>query len=119
MDEQKISERIHILESTPVVLDNVLELASLYIVQDKQKNATQSTVRSELDDILPAFRNYVQVKTLYQQHSTDDDAVLHALSILCQEIREFLGTLYGSSCFYKERRLLRKMLEATLSKMQE
>lgn len=119
MSEKEIQEQINLLESDVTSLDNVLELAALYIIRDKSQNAVQNVVMKEMSDILPSYRKYAAVKRAYQEHQAEEDAVSYQLDLLCQEIGEFLMALYGSSCFYKERRKLRKMLEQALEKMQE
>lgn len=119
MSGKEIQEQINLLESDVTSLDNVLELAALYVIRDKLGSAVQNTVMKEMSDILPSYRKYATVKRAYQEHQAEEDAVLHQLDLLCQEIGEFLIALYGSSCFYKERRKLCKLLEKTLAQMQE
>lgn len=119
MSGKEIQEQINLLESDVTSLDNVLELAALYIIRDKLQDATQGAVMKEMSDILPSYRKYAAAKRAYQEHQAEEDAVLHQLDLLCQEIGEFLMALYGSSCFYKERRKLRKMLERVLTQIQE
>lgn len=122
MDIQAIQDNIEELELGDTTIDNVQELSALYIVKEHLLQTVgkskSDVVSSELDDILPSYRNYVSAKEQYQQKSVGEEVVIHSLELLCQEIREFLIALYGSTDFYKERKIIRSMMDAVSSKIQ-
>ena len=111
MNIEEIQDDIKMLENDATTLDNVLELASLYIVAEHLQNNTQRTVGSELEDLFPAYNKYVQTKEQYQRGNAQEDAIINALILLSQEIREFLEILYSSTNLYKERRILHGLIE--------
>ena len=110
MDIDIIEQNIQDLENADTSFCNVEELAMLYIVQDHLKNRLQTQIEDELDDILPVYKKYIDVKQKFQLNQVDDTAVLHYFSLVCQEIKEFLLTLYSGTSTLKERKQLYKML---------
>ena len=111
MDIQAIQDNIKELENGITNVDNVQELASLYIVRDNLLKQDTNIVEQELKDILPAYRKYCNTKTKYQLHEVTEDAVIHDMNLLCQELKDFIITLHSSTDFYKERRILIQTLD--------
>ena len=68
-------------------------------------------VRKELEDILPSYYEYLQVKTSYQMGEISESRVIKSLKFVCIEIREFLNTLYSSTDMNKERKCIRDMID--------
>lgn len=110
MDIDIIEDAIQELEESDTTADNVLELASLYIVRDNLKNANLSTINNELDDILPAYTDYISIKQKYQRHELTEDAVVYSIKQLCQEIKDLIHTVYSGTDMAKERKQLCSML---------
>lgn len=111
MDIQAIMDNINELENSITNVDNVQELANLYIVRDNLLKHNTNIVEQELNDILPAYKKFCNTKTKYQLHEVTEEAVLDDMKLLCQEISEFIHTLYSNTDFYKERALLLQTLE--------
>jgi len=109
MEIDIIQNNINELENSSTSADNVMELASLYIVKNNLKKGLNPVV-SELNDIFPAYNRYISVKKEYQLNGTGDDIMLEQLKLLCQEIKEFLITLYSGTDTYKERRYISNTL---------
>lgn len=106
MDIYTIEDTIDALENSETTLDNIQLLASLYIVKDKFNNSNTSNdngVKSELDDIMPAYLRYVHAKTLYQSNELNEGAVIKELKSLCTEIQEFIDILYSCTDMNRER----------------
>ena len=111
MDIQAIQDNIKELENGITNVDNVQELACLYIVRDNLLKQDTNIVEQELKDILPAYRKYCNTKTKYQLHEVTEEAVEHDMNLLCQELKDFIITLHSGTDFYKERRILIQMLD--------
>lgn len=126
LDLQEIENTIDKLERGPTTFDSCQKLASLYIVRDEYKktgptqvDAGPDVVEQELDDILPQYRQYCQIKTRYQRGEIASDAVLRGLSAVNREIREFIHTLYRSTDFPEERNLILQMIDELHQSYQE
>ena len=112
MDIKIIEDTIKMLETSLTTADNVQELANLYIVRDNLLKTDTNIVEQELNDILPAYKKFCTTKTKYQRQEVTEDAVIHDMKIVCQELKEFILSLYSNSDFYKERQPLIKMLDS-------
>ncbi len=112
MDIKAIEDNIKELENSITNVDNVQELACLYIVRDNLLKQDTNIVEQELNDILPAYKKFCITKTKYQMQEVTEDAVVHDMKIVCQELKEFILSLYSNSDFYKERQPLIKMLDS-------
>ena len=113
MNMQEIEDSIIELENGATNFNNCQKLASLYIVKEHYINKNKSLVNSvitELNDILPQYKTYKEVKTKYELHELPKERLILSMSYVCQEIKEFLQTLYSSSDMEEERDLLRQML---------
>lgn len=106
MDIYAINEAIESLEQGETTLENVSDLANLYIV----RNSLQTPVETELRDILPAYADYIHIKKQYQMHELSEGAVIKSLKYVCVEIREFLDTLYSCTDMGKERKCIKDMI---------
>ena len=111
MDIQAIEDNIKELENSITNVDNVQELANLYIVREHIIRRNTNPVDKELNDILPAYTKYCSTKQSYQLNQVPEDAVIHDMVLLCQELKDFVLTLYSSTDFYKERKILLNMIE--------
>ncbi len=115
MDIRLINEIIDDLETGETTFDNVKELSSLYVVRDHLLQPTNN-VESELNDILPTYKEYCRVKRNYQLNGTSDDIVIRRLKDVCSEIEGFIQILYSSTDMNKERKQIEKMLESLQKK---
>lgn len=73
--------------------------------------------KKELDDILPAYNQYLNYKLKYQLGELDEMPMLGSFKFLCQELQDFILSLYSGTDTYKERRNLQSVLEKTQSKI--
>ena len=105
MDLKVIEDTIQLLENEATSVENVQDLANLYTVYDKlkYKQPVKSSSHAEFNDILPAFEKYLETKKHYQLGEGQEESVQHALKLLCQELKEFIETLYSSTSSRKER----------------
>lgn len=113
IDSKEIDAMIKMCENSENSLSNVRNLASLYIVQEHMKNATQRTVDSterELSDILPQYKEYCDIKRKYQLRILPETAVHRSMQFLCKEIEEFIKTLYNNTDTKEERKMIKNLL---------
>lgn len=103
MDIIEIQNTIKELEDGPTTFDSCIKLASLYTVADK---FTSDEVEEELDDILPAYKKFCNVKQAYQLGHTTMEAMLYELTLLSTEIQEFIETMYSSTNSPEERHII-------------
>lgn len=115
MDIYAINEAIATLENSETTLENISDLANLYIV----KNSLQSSTENELNDILPAYAEYIHIKKQYQMHEISEGAVIKSLKYVCVEIREFLHALYQCTDMGRERKCIRDMINTLYSDFEE
>lgn len=111
MDIQVIEDAIRELEEADATVQNVEELADLYIVHDYLTKTECVAVQEELSDILPSYRTYCTTKGRFQRNEVSDDAVICALESLCLEIKDFIRVLYSNTDMVKERRRITQLLE--------
>lgn len=107
MDIYAIQDTIKELELGDTTLQNVSDLANLYIVRDR---LLDTGVKQELNDILPAYNDYVKVKQRYQRKEISEGAVIKSLKYLCTEVEEFLDILYNCTDMNKERKCIKDMI---------
>lgn len=105
----EINEAITNLENGPTTYDSCSKLASLYIVRRELSNSSNPVV-VELQEILPQYKRYCAVKRKYQMQEATEEAVYTSMQYLCDEIVEFLHTLYSHTDTRLERSMLRDML---------
>ena len=109
MDKTVVDEMINELENSDTTFQNCNDLAALYKVRDELGAAK---VENEIDDILPAYRKYIETKTLYQLGQTDKESVIKSLDFVCQEIFDLIKTLYSCSDMPLERIKIQNMVQA-------
>lgn len=115
MDIQAIQDNIEELENDDTTVNNVKELALLYIVRDNFKKSMEKTgndsVIEEYTDILPQYHKYLEIKRDYQIGNISERVVEIAIKKVCKEIYEFIHTMYISTDMPKERTYIKNMIE--------
>ena len=114
MDLLAIDDAIKTLENSDTTVENVSELASLYICQLNLKNRSNrqiERVEDELEDILPYYTKYREIKTRYQLNQTTEGEVIQGIKNVCREIQQFIDALYSGTDMNKERICINKMIE--------
>lgn len=96
LDLEEINNTIMELENGDTTFDTCIKLAALYTVREKQIIPKTNTEK-ELSDILPAYRKYVDVLKAYQMGNSSDKALLDCTQLVCQELKEFILSLYSST----------------------
>lgn len=107
MDIEIINENIKILEDSETSLENIQELALLYTVKN---NFSGDKVESELSDILPAYKKYLDAKRKFQMKEIDDTPMVDYMKLLCKEIQDFVLLLYNNTHTRKERHYIEETL---------
>lgn len=112
LDVDEIENTIKDLENGDTTFDTCIKLASLYIVLDKYKQSerAEDEVELELNDILPQYKKYCEIKRAYQLKITSKDAVLDSMRIVCTEIKEFIENLYSHTDTQEERELITELI---------
>ena len=114
MDLKAIEDNILELENDDTTVENVQELASLYIVRENYKNANLTAnineSARELEDILPQYTKYVEIKRQYQLGELPEQAVKKSIRLVCKEIYEFIKTLYCCTDMKAERDCIDELL---------
>lgn len=120
MDIQIIENTIDELEHSEISMNNAIELASLYIIRNNNLTGINKEetggIRGEIEDILPAYTEYRQVKTQYQLNNLPDFVVVKTLKLLCQEIEDVINLLYSNTDMNKERRCIKQMISNLYSR---
>ena len=109
MNIDVINENIKELENSETTFENVQELAYLYTVKNNFQKFDE--VETELNEIFPAYKKYVESKREYQLHRTDETGMIKYMEILCQEVADFLDALYSGTSTLKERKFLKAVFE--------
>ena len=115
MNIEEIQNEIKTLENDDTTFSNVSKLASLYIVNERLQNVLRTKIDStqrELNDILPAYRKYVEVKKEFQLKNTDKTALIDSIQLVCKELQEFILTLYNNTECEECRNLILKTLKS-------
>ena len=114
MDITSIAEAIKNLEAGDTTYDTVQELASLYIVYEHLVDFSdflrRDDVNEELQDIMPYYMKYRDIKRRYQFNQTNEGEVIQGIKNVCQEITEFIEALYSGTDMNKERRYIKDMI---------
>lgn len=119
MDIVAIEEAIQELEIADTTVNNVSELASLYICRENLKGGLNSKldgIQGELEDIMPYYIKYRDIKRRYQLNQTNETEVIQGIKNVCREIQEFISTLYSGTDMNKERLCIVKTLEQLYKK---
>lgn len=129
LDLQEIENTIDELENADTTFDTCIKLSALYNVRDNltKRNtsvvdalpsAINDDVTKELADIAPHYQIYINAKRRYQLEKTDKDAMVGLMATVCQEIKEFILTLYSSTDTEEERFLLYNTFQEIVAKIQ-
>lgn len=100
------AEKLGMLFSAHNCLTEFLEKKNNYVIERKQSDKNADYVTNELNDILPALKEYQNAKADFQQHKITQDCVNHHLQRLVVEINEFLVLLYSNTASPDEREIL-------------
>ena len=109
MQLSDIYRTISELENDSTTFENCEKLASLYIVRDQ---FGKDKIQEELDDILPQYRKYVDIKCRYQHGEISENAVENQIKMVCKEVSEFIRTLYTGTDMPVEREYIKNMLKS-------
>ena len=104
----EINNTIAELETGNTTFDACIKLAALYTVREHFK--ADDKVVEEYMDILPQYREYSSVKRKYQLGEVTEALVEKQASLVCQEISEFIHTLYTSTDMPSEREMIKSMI---------
>lgn len=109
----EIQNTIKELESGETTFATCQKLASLYIVRNfysPQDSEKIEEVSTEIDDILPAYQQYCEVKRQFQLQRLPDTSVIAAMRNVCTELRDLVLIIYSNSDMENERQQLRDLL---------
>lgn len=65
----------------------------------------------ELNDILPQYQKYIDIKRRYQLGELSEATVENSIKLLVQEIKEFLIILYRNTDMPVERTYFKKLVD--------
>lgn len=111
LDIEQILDTIKELENSDTTFDNCIKLSALYTVRN---NYPTDEVENELDDILPYYRKYCDIKREYQLGNVDKERVITSMELVCKEIKEFIRTIYSNTDMQEERDLLEKLVTTNI-----
>ncbi len=120
MNINLIEENLQMLSNSDTTFENVQELAMLSIAHDYLQNRSERTtdsVRAELNDIVPSYDKYKEIKRKYQMGESSKESVINSLQRVCKEIYEFLLILYSNTDFQDERNCIQNLLEKAVRKI--
>lgn len=106
MNIHDVNTTIQKLEQGETTFENCQKLASLYIIRDKYIGETEK----ELNDILPQYKKYVDIKRKYQLGEVSEKLVERQIKIVCKEISEFIHTMYAGTDMPEERKYIENMI---------
>ena len=107
-----INDLIEELENGDTSLSTIRNLSALYNVKSHLLGSNKfDRTAKELNDILPSYIQYVAVKRKYQMKEITETKVLLQLGNVCQEIKEFIQTLYSGTDTQEERNIIKKMIK--------
>lgn len=108
MDIAEINNTIAELENGETTFASCDKLASLYIVRE---HLNEDEVINEYNDILPSYSEYCEYKRKYQLGEVTERCVELSMQKVCQEISEFIHTLYISIDTVEERKIISDMIQ--------
>ena len=118
LDIEEINNTISMLENSDTTFDTCLKLSALYNVREHLQPTVKTTVERELDDVLPAYNSYVEVKKQYQQGLLPENAVISRMQQVCREIEELITTIYSGTDMPEERECLYNIVGTLYQKYQ-
>lgn len=104
MDIKDINRTITELENDSTTFENCAKLAHLYVVRDNFRT------HDEVDDILPQYLKYIDIKQRYQIGEVSEKLVEKQMRIVCKEISEFIQSMYSSTDMPIEREYIKNMV---------
>lgn len=119
MDIIAINDAIDSLENSDTTVENVAELASLYICRSNLETGLKSTIddiKQEYEDILPYYLKYRDIKRRYQRNEAIDSEVIQGIKDVCRELKEFIDILYQCTDMNKERLCIKDMIHSLAKK---
>ena len=125
LDIQLIEDTIEELEQDATSFENCEKLTYLYICRDNYynrsmkridslKSKSEQSTQSELNDLLPAYQKYIDTKRRYQQYEVVEQMLIYSMDNLCDEITEFISSLYHNTESTAERTIILKMINEKL-----
>ncbi len=114
MKLEDVDSTIAKLEEDDTTFENCEKLASLYIVKDyylKSKKEHGNDVEDEINDILPQYKKYVELKRRYQLGEISEKPIENSIKAVCREIEELVRVLYRCTDMPIEREYIKKMLK--------
>lgn len=106
-----INDLINDFENGDTSLSNIRNLSALYNVKSHLLGSNKfDRTAKELNDILPSYINYTDAKRKYQLKEITETNVLLQLGNVCQEIKEFISTLYHSTDTPEERKIIKTLV---------
>lgn len=113
MNIEDVESTIVKLENEDTTFENCEKLASLYIVRDyylKSLKQAGNEAEHELNDILPQYKKYVELKRRYQMSEISEKPIENSIKAVCKEISEFIKIMYQCTDMPIEREYIKKML---------
>ena len=111
IDIEEITNAIEELESKDLTYDICQKLANLYTIRHYYEN---DVVTKEYNDILPSYQKFCEVKKMYQLSEVSENSVYKQLKLLCNEISEFLRTLYNNTDTQYEHDIIEETLKTII-----
>lgn len=112
LDIELIKDTIQELEHGETNFTTCEQLASLYVILNNFNPITKLTsVEDELNDILPTYKEYCNIKREYQLNKIPKETVLNSLENLCREVYQFISTLRSSTDMEEERIIIKNMIK--------
>jgi len=121
LDIHEVDKTIRELEDCDTSFATCAKLADLYIVRKYFETSKEmqeeyghdygdKKVKEELRDILPSYTEFCDLKKHYQMGEITEKPVLSSLDKMCNEIYEFMETLYHSTDMQEERDAIKSLI---------
>lgn len=114
LDVTEIQSTIKDLEDGDTTFDTCIKLAALYTVHDRLTQQSPDTIEKELNDILPQYKLYKEVKRKYQLHELNETAVYLSMQDVCKELKELIQSIYSGTDTEQERQLIKEMIQSLI-----
>ena len=109
MEIKDVQDAINRLEQDITTPDNISELADPYIIQDNLRQGLNPVI-TELNDILPAYTQYLQDKREFQLGNVSENLVITGIKQVCRELFELICTIYKGTDMGIERHYISKLI---------
>ena len=113
---EEINNTIEMLENGDTTYDTCIKLSALYNVREHLQSPVKTMVEQELDDILPAYTIYINVKKQYQQGLIPENTVILRLNQVCRELEDLFTTIYSGTDTPEERECLHNIVGTLYNK---